>query len=117
MCKSLNVLAATLLTTGLLSGCQNFGNPARSPSHYQAPDALAHERERETYVDNHYKQILKSGRVADESQARALAGRDYEAHERHRTDKDTTTARWSTRDKAIREQKQFEKELADMERD
>ena len=114
MLKLLNVVAGSLLIVGLLPGCNSTPNSTRSRSPDLNSDAFAIQRDRENYVESNYQLILKSGRVANETEARVLAAQDWEAHERHRSDRVTT--RWSSRDQAIREQKQFEEELSDLER-
>ena len=106
-----------LLWGGLLAGCHGVGKSGltgRSDRPVTVPTAFEPHQARDLYIESHYEQHLKAGRVTNADEARALAAHDWEAHERHRNDS-TQSSTWSSADAAKREQKQFEKELPEME--
>ncbi|MCF7688147.1 MAG: hypothetical protein K9M98_13375 [Cephaloticoccus sp.] len=118
MPKPSALLLGLLLGSGFLAGCHGWGksdHANRFDRPANVPTAFEQQQARDSYIESHYEQHLKAGRVANADEARALAAHDWEAYERHRSGQDASTVRWSSADAAKREQRKFEQELAEME--
>lgn len=114
----ISVMVLTMAVAALAAGCSSTGKSVRhggSRTTNPTPDAFAAQRERESYVDSNYKQHLSSGRAKNESEARALAGLDWEVHHRRHAASNNETVRWDSSDAARRRQQAFEKELEDLD--
>jgi hypothetical protein len=112
--RTLGLLAAWAVLTAACSTYQQAARQQAGPARFTGSDALEPGVKRKNYVDAHYKQVLKSGRAANADQARAVAGLDWDSHERDRQTSPTQSYAWSSDDARKREQAQFESDLEKM---
>lgn len=103
------MLLALAITTVFTAGCGTVGKP--TASWQPTPTAFDSQNARKTYVDDNYRKYLDSGRASDENAAKALAGLDWDSHERRAKASDDVNVSWSSESAAKREQEKFESDL------